>query len=55
MVVLSDGKDSEIDGHKLTHVTREGAVSYAKAFKDLMPDVDLSAYKGKSTSYWRLS
>ena len=55
MVVLADGKDSEIDGHKLTMVTREGAVSYAKAFKDLMPDVDLSAYKGNSTSYWRLS
>lgn len=48
-------KDSEINGHKLTKVTREGAISYAKVVKDLLPDADLSAYQGKSTEYWRLN
>ncbi len=55
LVTYAQHKDSEINGHKLTKVTREGSISYAKAIKDLMPDADLSAYKGKPTSYWRLS
>jgi putative phage-type endonuclease len=55
IVKSSGGKDSEINGHKLTQVHREGAISYAKAVKELLPDVDLTKYKGKPTSYWRLS
>jgi putative phage-type endonuclease len=55
IVKLADGKDSEINGHKLTQVHREGAISYAKAIKELMPDADLTEYTGDPVSYWRLT
>jgi hypothetical protein len=55
IIKLADGKDSEIAGHKLTQVHREGAISYAKAVKDLLPDIDLSEYQSEPSSYWRLS
>lgn len=42
-------------GRKLTKVEKEGSVSYAKAIKDLCPDADLDKYRGKSSSYWKLS
>ena len=48
-------KDSIINGHKLTKVTRTGSVSYAKAIKDLCPDADLKPYTGKPTEFWKLS
>ena len=55
IVKLADGKDSEINGHKLTKVTKAGSISYAKAVKELLPDVDLTDYTGDPVSYWRLS
>jgi putative phage-type endonuclease len=55
IVKLADGKDSEINGHKLTKVTKAGSISYAKAVKELLPDVDLTEYTGDPISYWRLS
>lgn len=55
IIKLADGKDSEIAGHKLTQVHRDGAISYAKAIKDLLPDADLSKYQSEPSSYWRLS
>ena len=48
-------KDSDINGHKLTKVVKKGAVSYAKAVKELLPDADLTAYMGEQSEYWRLS
>ncbi len=42
-------------GRKLTKVEKQGSVSYAKAIKDLCPDADLDKYRGKSSSYWKLS
>ena len=48
-------KDSIINGHKLTKVTRVGSVSYAKAIKDLCPDADLKPYTGQPTEFWKLS
>ena len=48
-------KDSDINGHKLTKVVKKGAVSYAKAVKDLLPDADLTPYMGEQSEYWRLS
>lgn len=50
-----DGKDSDINGHKLTKVVKKGAVSYAKAVKELLPDADLTPYMSEPTEYWRLS
>lgn len=48
-------KDSDINGHKLTKVVKKGAVSYAKAIKELLPDADLTPYMGEQSEYWRLS
>jgi putative phage-type endonuclease len=55
LVQVCGEQDSVINGHKLTKVVREGAISYAKAIKDLIPNADLSAYKGNPTEYWKLS
>lgn len=55
MVSLAGGKDTLFAGRKLTCVEREGAVSYARAVKDLLPDADLSPYRGKASRFWRLS
>lgn len=51
----ADYGESEIGGHKLTFVERKGSIAYAKVIKDHLKDVDLEPYRGKSSSYWRLS
>jgi putative phage-type endonuclease len=55
IVRLAGERDAEVCGRKLTQVEREGAVSYAKALQELAPNADLSKWRGKPTSYWRLS
>ena len=55
IVELSKGKNSVIHGRKLTQVKRDGSISYAKAIKDLLPDADLTKYKGQPTTFWKLS
>ena len=55
LVELVGGIDAEVCGHKLTQVEREGAVSYAKVVKENCPSVDLEPYRGKASSYWKLS
>jgi len=52
---IADNKNAVINGRKLSQITRQGAISYAKAIKDLLPNADLSKYQGKPTSYWKLS
>ena len=54
IVELSKGKNSVIHGRKLTQVKRDGSISYAKAIKELLPDADLTKYKGTPTTYWKL-
>ena len=54
IVKLANGKDSEINGHKLTKVTKAGSISYAKVVKELLPDADLADYTGDPVSYWLL-
>jgi|SRR5690625_1311243 len=51
----SGGRSAEIGEHKLTLVRRAGSVSYSKVVRDLLPDVDLEPYRGKSSEHWRLS
>ena len=51
---LSKGQNSIIHGRKLTQVKRDGSISYAKAIKDLLPDADLTKYKGQPTTFWKL-
>lgn len=52
---LAGDKDADIGGRKLTKVVRKGSVSYARAIKDLAPDADLEKYRGKESTYWRLT
>lgn len=54
--VLADKHgQSEIAGHKLTHVERKGNVAYAKVIKEHLSGLDLEPYRGKSSTFWRLS
>ena len=52
LIALADGKKCNISGLLVSPVEKKGAVSYAKAIKDLLPSADLEPYRGKSTSYW---
>lgn len=47
-------RNAIINGRNLTLVQKEGAVSYAKAIKELCPGADLEPYRGKPSSYWVL-
>lgn len=55
LVELCGSKNALIHGRKLTLVERQGSISYSKAIKELAPDADLEAYRGKASSSWRLS
>lgn len=52
---MAGGKDAMVAGRKVTLVSREGSVSYAKVVKDHAPGVDLEPYRGKPSSYWKVS
>ena len=52
---LSDGRDLLVWGRKVTQVEKAGAVSYAKAVKEHLPDLDLEPYRGKGSTYWMVS
>lgn len=55
LVEISNGKNALIDGRKLTKVESTGSISYSKAIKKLAPDADLEPYRGKPSSYWKVS
>ena len=55
IVALAGEKTSTVCGRKLTKVERAGSVSYAKAIKEHLPDLDLKPYTGKPSEYWKLS
>jgi hypothetical protein len=55
LIKMAGSKNADIFGRKLTRVEREGAVSYAKAVKDHLPDLDLAPYRGKPSEHWRLT
>lgn len=55
LVSIAKGKDALIHGRKLTSVTRAGSVAYAKVVKDHCADIDLEPYRGKESSYWKLT
>ena len=52
---IANNKNAIINGRKFSQITRQGAISYAKAIKDLLPNADLTKYQGKPTTYWKLS
>lgn len=55
LILATDNKGGQIGDLKISLVERKGSVSYAKAIKDLCPDADLEAYRGKSSEYWKVS
>ena len=55
LVEMAEGKNAEVHGRKLTLVKRQGAISYAKAIKELLPDANLEKWRGKETESWRLT
>ena len=54
IVAECKNKNSIIHGRKLTQIQRKGAISYAKAIKELLPDADLSKYESEPVTYWKL-
>lgn len=52
MAVIASDRNVIFAGHKLTKIEKAGAISYAKAIKELLPNADLEKYRGKSSSYW---
>jgi len=52
MEEIANGDNVICDNLKMFKTERQGAISYAKAIKELLPDADLSKYKGKPTSYY---
>ena len=55
LVLHAGSQNALMWGRKLTLVEKDGSISYAKAIKDLVPDADLTKYKGKPSEYWTLS
>jgi putative phage-type endonuclease len=55
LVLMAGNQNANIWGRKLTLVEKEGSISYAKVVKDHCPTVDLEVYRGKPSSYWRLT
>ena len=53
-VLMAGNGNAEICGRKLTLVQKDGAISYAKAIKELAPDADLEKWRGKTVQYWKL-
>lgn len=52
---MAAGKNALVAGRKVSLVERAGAVSYAKAVKDHLPKLDLEPYRGKASSYWKVT
>ena len=52
MAEISGGADAVIAGRNLTRIKKDGAISYAKAVKELLPGADLEKWRGKPSEYW---
>ena len=53
--LATGGNDGLVCGRKFTRMVRAGSVAYAKVVKDHLPKLDLDQYRGKESSYWKLS
>ena len=53
LIEMAGGKNANIWGHKLTRVDRKGNVQYAKVPE--LKGVDLEPYRGKGSTFWKLS
>lgn len=55
LIQMSGERNAEVCGRKLTKIEKAGSVSYAKVVKDNLPDVDLEQYRGKPSSFWKIT
>jgi putative phage-type endonuclease len=55
IIALAGNKNATIAGRKLSEVERAGSIAYAKVVKEHLPKLDLEPYRGKSSSFWKLS
>lgn len=51
---MAKNSNALLCGRKLTFIQKDGAISYAKAIKELAPDADLEKWRGKTVQYWKL-
>lgn len=54
IVEMCGGENAVFGGKKLTKVEKAGAISYAKAIKELAPNANLEPWRGKPSMYWTL-
>ena len=52
MTTIAMNRDVIFAGRKLTKIEKAGAIAYAKAVKELLPNADLEKWRGKASSYW---
>ena len=52
LIDATNGKGGKVGDLNITLAKRQGSIAYTKAVKDLLPDADLEAYRGKETEYW---
>ena len=53
-VLMAKNSNALLCGRKLTFVQKDGAISYAKAVKELAPDADLEKWRGQKSYFWQL-
>lgn len=53
-MLIEEADNQKTRGERLLvyPTTKDGSISYAKAIKDLMPNADLTPYKGKPSTSW---
>lgn len=54
LIKESDGRRTRGGGLLVFATKRPGSIQYGKAFKDLMPEADLSAYRGAESTSWTI-
>lgn len=50
-----NGNSRVVGKVNVSKVEKQGSVSYAKVVKEHLPGLDLESYRGKPTSYWKVS
>jgi putative phage-type endonuclease len=55
IVKMAGEKNAVFGGRKLTKVEKAGSISYAAAIKVLAPNANLEPWRGKPSSFWKLS
>ncbi len=55
IAALGKGKNALVAGRKVTKVDKAGSIAYAKIVKEKLPDLDTSPWKGKASSFWKVT